>query len=97
MEYNLPYAEEKYALIAAALDESCKELEQKDAAVKSVEIIKTILEDLDINYKLSSYDVKETEIFSMAESAFLSTQRLLEVNPAPVSMENAKGIYRKAF
>ena len=97
MEYNLPYAEEKYALIAATFDESCKELTQKDAAAKSIEIIKTILEDLDINYKLSSYGVKESEIFSMAESAFLSTRRLLEVNPAPLSIENAKEIYKKAF
>lgn len=97
MEYNLPYAEGKYALIASALDDSCKELAQQDGAVKSIEIIKNILEALNIKYNLASYNVKETDIFSMAENAVLSTGRLLEVNPAPVSMEDAKGIYKKAF
>lgn len=97
MEYNLPYTEEKYALIAAALDESCGSLPQKEAAAKSVVIIKKIIKELNISYHLKDYGVKKKDISAMAESAFLSTGRLLKSNPAPVTMENAKEIYKKAY
>lgn len=97
MEYNLPYIEEKFSMIAAALDESCNFLPIKESALKSIDIVKDILRNLSISYKLSDYGVREDKLSSMAESAVRNTKRLLKSNPRPITINDAKEIYKRAY
>jgi len=97
MEYNLSATEEKFSEIAVALDESCRHLSTRKAAQKSIDMVKDILTNLDISYKLSDYGVKEENLSLMAESALSSTERLLKFNPRPILIRDAEEIYRKAY
>ncbi|MBC8387964.1 MAG: iron-containing alcohol dehydrogenase [Actinobacteria bacterium] len=97
IEYNLSCAEEKFSNIALALDKSCASLSVREAAKKSIDIVKGILTSLDISYKLSDYGVAKDKLSSMAEIAVNSTKRLLKFNPKHISVEDGQEIYIKAY
>ena len=97
MEYNLDTAEEKFSKIAIALDSSYSNLSVKEAARKSIDIVKDILANLNISYNLNDYGVKKEDIPLMAENAVRSTERLLKFNPRKISIKDAEKIYQKAW
>ena len=84
MEYNLLANPQKFIQIAHAFGEKTDGLSEIEAARLSVKAIKSLLDDLDISYKLSQYNIPKEEIPGLAKSAIGAT-RLIGNNPRKVT------------
>jgi len=84
MEYNLLANPQKFIEVARAFGENTDRLPEIEAARLSVKAIKSLLDDLGISYKLSSYNVPREEIPSLAKAA-IGAARLISNNPRKVT------------
>jgi len=89
MEFNVPACEEKFRRIARTLELK----EENGAAV--VQWLKELNEKLGIPGKLSAIGVKEEHIDTLADLAFADFAH--PNNPIPVSRDDFKLLYTKAF
>ena len=83
MEYNLLADPEKFIQIARAFGETPDGLPEVEGARLSVRAIKSLLDDLEISYKLSDYGVPQEEIPAIAKAA-IGAVRLISNNPRKV-------------
>jgi alcohol dehydrogenase len=84
MEYNLLANPAKFIEVARAFGENTDRLPEIEAARLSVKAIKSLLDDLGISYKLSSYNVPREEIPALAK-ATIGAARLISNNPRKVT------------
>jgi alcohol dehydrogenase len=84
MEYNLLAIPSKFIEIANAFGEKTGGLPEIEAARLSVKAIKSLLDDLCISYKLSTYDIPKDEIPNLAK-ATIGAARLISNNPRRVT------------
>jgi alcohol dehydrogenase len=91
MEYNLIANPGKYIRIAEAFGERTKHLPEIQAARLAVKAVKSLLDDLGISYKLSSYGVPRDEFPALAK-ATVGAVRLISNNPRTVSEADVIGI-----
>jgi alcohol dehydrogenase class IV len=96
MEYNLPAALEKFAVIAEMMGEDTEGLSVRDAAILAVEAVDALIEDCDIATSLDELGIPEEDFPEMARVA-LTVTRPLENNPRKVAFEDAIQIYRTAL
>ena len=96
MAFNRAADPEKFAAIARALGESTDGLAPDDAAALSASAVVRLSGDIGIVSRLRDLDIPEDGIDAMAEGAMKVT-RLLKNNPKPVTLEDAKQIYRNAY
>ncbi len=80
MEYNLLANPQKFIQIARAFGENTDGLPGIEAARLSVKAIKSLLDDLDISYKLSQHNIPREEIPGLAKAA-MGAARLISNNP----------------
>jgi len=67
-----------------------------EIAKKGVEVLRKLVRDCSIPAKLTDLGVDPSMLDKFAENA-ITVQRLLKNNPKNVTLEDAKGIYRKLF
>ncbi|MGE5255165.1 MAG: iron-containing alcohol dehydrogenase [Hyphomicrobiales bacterium] len=91
MEYNLISAPGKFVEIARAFGERTKGLPDVQAARLAVKAVKSLLDDLGISYKLSSYNVPREEFPALAK-ATVGAVRLISNNPRAVTEPDVIGI-----
>jgi alcohol dehydrogenase class IV len=91
MEYNLIAAPGKYIRIAEAFGERTKHLPEIQAARLSVKAVKSLLDDVGISYKLSSYGVPREEFPALAK-ATVGAVRLISNNPRSVTEQDVIAI-----
>jgi alcohol dehydrogenase len=91
MEYNLIANPGKYAEIAKAFGEKTRGLPDIQAARLAVKAVESLLDDLGISYKLSSYDVPREEFPALAK-ATVGAVRLISNNPRSVTEADVIGI-----
>lgn len=96
MEYNLPGALEKFALVAEVMGENTEGLSVRDAAMLAVEAVDVLIEDCGIATGLEELGIPEEDFPEMARVAMTVT-RPLENNPRKVTLEDAIAIYRTAL
>jgi alcohol dehydrogenase len=96
MEYNLIAAPGKYIKIAEAFGERTKHLPENQAARLSVTAVKSLLDDIGISYKLSSYGVPREEFPALAK-ATVGAVRLISNNPRAVTEQDVIGILEANF
>jgi len=96
MEYNLPGALEKFALVAEAMGENTEGLSVRDAAMLAVEAVDNLIEDCGIATGLEELGIPEEDFPEMARVA-MTVARPLENNPRKVTLEDAIAIYRTAL
>jgi alcohol dehydrogenase class IV len=84
MEFNLMATPEKFIAIAEAFGEETLGLPEIEAARLAVGAVQSLLDDLDISYRLGSYDVPREEIPNLAE-ATVGAARLINNNPRKVT------------
>jgi len=95
LEYNLPAATDRFAIIAKSIGiEGCAS--DEEYAAKGIEAIKNWIVDLNIPLKLSALEIPENALEDIATSA-LKVQRLLRNNVREISFDDALEIYRKAY
>lgn len=96
MEFNLPGALEKFALVAEAMGENTEGLSVRDAAMLAVEAVDVLIEDCGIATGLEELGIPEEDFPEMARVA-MTVARPLENNPRKVTLEDAIAIYRTAM
>ena len=96
MEYNLPGALEKFALVAEVMGENTEGLSVRDAAMLAVEAVDVLIEDCGIATGLEELGIPEEDFPEMARVA-MTVARPLENNPRKVTLEDAIAIYRTAL
>jgi len=96
MEYNLPGALEKFALVAEAMGENTEGFSVRDAAMLAVEAVDNLIEDCGIATGLEELGIPEEDFPEMARVA-MTVARPLENNPRKVTLEDAIAIYRTAL
>ncbi len=96
MEFNLPGALEKFAVVAEMMGENTEGLSDRDAAMLAVEAVDVLIEDCDIATSLEELGIPEEDFPEMAKVA-MTVARPLENNPRKVTLEDAIAIYRTAL
>ncbi len=96
MEFNLPGALEKFAVVAETMGENTEGLSDRDAAMLAVEAVDVLIEDCDIATSLEELGIPEEDFPEMAKVA-MTVARPLENNPRKVTLEDAIAIYRTAL
>jgi alcohol dehydrogenase class IV len=95
LEFNLPAATRRYADVARALGASA-EGSDADIAARGIVLIRNLNREVGIPAHIAALGVPESSIEKMADSA-LTVQRLLQMNPRTVTLQDARDIYRRAF
>jgi len=91
MEYNLLAAPEKFRQIAQAFGENTDGMPDIEGARLAVKAVKGLLEDLDISYKLSDYNVPTDAIPALAKATMGAT-RLISNNPRKPNQEDVEKV-----
>ena len=96
MDYNKIGNLNKYAQIAQAMGENIEGLSTYEAAEKSVDAAKRLLEDVNISIKLTDYGSSEKDLPKMVEAGMKQT-RLFVPNPRDLAEEDVKNVFLKAL
>ncbi len=96
MEYNASSCPERFACLAEAMDIEIKGLTVMEAALKAVEAVKKLAQDIEVPLRLSDLGIPKSALSWMAEEA-LKVVRPLENNPRSISKEDALRIYEAVF
>lgn len=95
MEFNIPSAVEKYAVVAGAMGVS-PDVDLHAMAMKGILRISEIMQACKVPENLRSMGVTQASIPLLAQEA-MKIQRLLKNNPRTVLLEDAINIYEKTF
>jgi alcohol dehydrogenase class IV len=96
MQFNLPGAIEKFAVVAEIMGEVVEDLSLREAADMAVGAVEELIHDCDINDTLETLGVQREDFPELAEMA-MTVARPLANNPRMVSVEDAIEIYEDAF
>jgi alcohol dehydrogenase class IV len=96
MDFNKTGNLRKFARIAEAMGENVEGLSTYEAAEKSVEAVKNLLNALQIPFRLSQYGISRDHLPKLVEGG-MKQARLFVPNPRDLTPEDVRGIYEKAF
>ena len=97
MAFNAEEVPEKYANIAEFMGLETTGLSPKEASLKAIETIVSMLEKLEIPKTIGNFGVKEDELFSFAELIIRDYAPLCMFNPRCMSPFHAYGLYQNAL
>ena len=95
MDFNLPAALDKFAVIAEVMGEVTDDLPPREAAYLALDAVDAMIEDCGIDARLSDFGIKEKDFPELAKVA-MTVARPLENNPRKVTLEDAIEIYKQA-
>ncbi len=96
MEFNLPAAQEHFAIIAQSMGETVEGIPLWRAADAAIEAVQTLGWDIGVPSTLSALGIPRADIPMLAESS-LKVTRPVENNPRTLGLEDAQKIYERAF
>lgn len=96
MEFNLPAALEKFAVIASVMGEQTEDIPLRDAAYLAVEAVEALVEDCGIFTGLEELGIPEEAFPELAKVA-MTVARPLENNPRKVTPEDAVEMYKQVY
>jgi alcohol dehydrogenase class IV len=96
MDFNVPSAQEKFAVIAEIMGESTEGLPVREAAYLAVDAVESLIEDSGIFTTMRELGIPEEDFPELARIA-LTVVRPLENNPRKINFEDAIEIYRAAY
>lgn len=96
MRFNLPARPAQFASIGRLLGESVAGLSDRDAGEKAIEAIERLKADIGIPLRLRDIGVRLEQLKDHAAKA-ASIQRILRVNPRPVSVQDVERIFQEAY
>ena len=96
MDFNLPGALEKFAIVAEMMGEIAEELSVREAAMLAVEAVEALIEDCGYRHGPRGTGIPEEDFPEMAQVA-MTVARPLENNPRKVTLEDVIAIYRTAL
>jgi len=96
MRFNLPARVKEFAAIARLLGEDTSGASDQAAAENAIQAVDRLRDAIGIPRRLRDIGVKEEQLRPFAEKAS-SIQRILRVNPRPVTVDDLYGVLRTAF
>lgn len=96
MEFNMSGNLAKFSAISKIFGHDISGMDDKEAAVLAVDLLRQLTNDLQIPKHLSEFGVKDGDIPGLAEGVMKVT-RLLANNPRPLTLQDAEEIYRKVL
>jgi alcohol dehydrogenase class IV len=96
MNFNKTGNLRKFARIAEAMGENVEGLSMYEAAEKSVEAVKNLLNALQIPFRLSQYGISRDHLAKLVEGG-MKQARLFVPNPRDLTQEDVRRIYEEAF
>jgi len=96
MDYNKIGNLHRYARIAEAMGENIQGLSAYEAAGKSVDAVKKLLEAVNISISLPDYGIRHEELPKLVEGG-MKQSRLFVPNPRDLSKEDVEKIYEMTF
>jgi len=96
MDYNKIGNLDRYARIAEAMGENIQGLSAYEAAGKSVDAVKKLLEAVNISINLPDYGIHHEELPKLVEGG-MKQSRLFVPNPRDLSKEDVEKIYEMTF
>jgi len=97
MRYNSSVCEEKFRRIAEAMGEKVDGFTLSEAALKAADGVEKLINDVGISTRISAYNIPESKLKEMAESAILPNARLLVSNPRKMGVPEALEVYQKIY
>lgn len=95
MKFNLVGNIDKFIEVAKIFGENLDGLSKRDAAERSVKVIRRLNEDIGIHYKLSDYGVEEKHLEMIAQEAMESGN--VPINPVKPTIEDLKNLCREVL
>jgi alcohol dehydrogenase class IV len=96
MDFNKTGKLAKFAKIAEAMGEKVEGLSVYEAAGKSVEAVKNLLDAVQVPFRLFQYGIPRDDLPKLVEGG-MKQARLFIPNPRDVPQEDLRSIYEKAF
>jgi alcohol dehydrogenase class IV len=96
MDYNKIGNLEKYAQIARAMGEHIQGLCAYEAADKSIDAVKKLLEAVDISIRLPDYGIRKEDLPRLVQGG-MKQARLFVPNPRDLTKEDVEKIYKMAL
>jgi alcohol dehydrogenase class IV len=96
MRFNMLGNLERFADLAEIFGQPTEGLSTRQAALKAVDSLAELAEDLKVPQHLKDYGVKESNVPELAEGV-LKVTRLLANNPRKLELADAEAIYRAAL
>jgi alcohol dehydrogenase class IV len=96
MDFNRLSRPDRFAAVARALGAAAEGAGDDEASAAAVEAVRALARDVRVASRLRDVGIPEDAIDDMAAAAMKVT-RLLNNNPRPVAVEDAKAIYRAAY
>ena len=97
MEYTCLAAAEKCRNITAAMGENVEGLSVEEAAVKSVEAVKKLLQKINLTVTLRELGVAESDIEWLSSNALKTMMYAISNNPKVPDLNEIKEIYKKCL
>ena len=97
MEYNLIGNLEKYANVAQAMGERIEGLSVFEAAYRSVEAMKRLLQDLSLPSRLRDCKAKKEDFQAFSETVLKLYAHHINNNPRDMRVEDVKQVYENAW
>jgi alcohol dehydrogenase class IV len=95
IEFNRMATPSKYAKIAFLMGEEIEGLSSRDSAMKSIDAVKKLIQDLDLPNNLKSVGIKKEHVSAIAKKA--SQKVDIEGNPRPIKYENLLKITNQVY
>ncbi len=96
MAYNVPGNPEKFARIAEAMGEDVRDLPLHEAARRSVEAVRRLLETVEVSCRLPDYGIPVEDLSALVEGG-MAQSRLFAANPRDLMETDVRRIYESAF
>jgi alcohol dehydrogenase len=96
LEYNLPIRKTKLARVARLLGENTDGLSERDAALKGIEAIRTLIKEIQLPATLRDLGLDRADIPAMADT-ILPVLRGLPMNPRAMERDDLIGIYERSY
>jgi alcohol dehydrogenase class IV len=96
MRYNLPARQKEMAAIARLLGEDVTGLSDAQGAERAITAVEKLRADIGTPLRLRDVGVTAAQLRPFAEKAF-GIQRILRVNPRPVTVADLEGILQAAY
>ncbi len=96
MRFNLPDSARDYAELAAAALPDGGTGSDEERAIRLIEAIEELIEDLNLETRLRQVGIKEENLEDLAKATMKETA-ILPFNPREVTYDDALAIYRQAF
>lgn len=95
MEFNMPYAVEKYGKIAEAMGVDTKGMTPDQAAQAAVDAVKALAIEVGIPQHLTDLGIKESDIPALAQQAIEDV--CTPGNPRDVTLDDITALYKKVI